>query len=446
MAANIGVTQALITNWLKVQYIDTDEINKQLVDGSMSPVYKDFATEQKTEMTEGKSWSIPQWGSQKRTSGKDFSVVQARNRAGSTGRRLVLVHSMAENFDEVDIDRQAMLASKTNVGTFFATLKSDIDQSVMSMNQDILTGIYGGNQDGKLASVSAVNGALTVVTISDSATILRFEEGQYVEFAAAIYDGTNDLRRVSGTDKAHKITAVDHAKKQITFATAITALAADDKIYKEGEYIISDDSKKLYGFLDYIPATIPANDSFLGINRQLAPARLAGYYVQPSAPNATQDKGEVIYNEIVKAMVQVSKNFPMYKITKIVANPQVLQELQLSKVFKNGVRWINDNDEKRRTGTIGFSAFNVLSPKGDVPLVFDSFCPEDEIIGYNAMSWKIRYLAESAGKVVNFKEEKGSRVLLSRTHNTNVVFLESYHFLCSMLPGSNFRINLANVL
>ena len=393
----MGITLSNIDNWLWIRYERNDNLNKNIVSGSDSPIFR-WMEMKKTQSQGGKNYTTNIWGSQKRTSSRSSQATHDRNKNDTSADRLTFIHNMIPNFDDVRVEREAMLSSGSNIGSFLDDLRADVDQSVKSMETDILGYIYGtGKGTGQIGVVKSVNSSAKTAVLTDDTIAQIVETGQVVEFAAAKYDGSTDARRVAGTAKVHQIEKYDPYTKTITFSTFPTGLEATDIMWKEGDYLLSNASKQHTGILDYIPASVSAGENFHNIDRSKYPGRLRGRYATVTNASAGDDSGEKIYNALVDQVINVSKVFPKFMVDKIVANPDVMGKLQKSEIFKKGVRWIESETEMKRSGTIGFSAFNVLSTKGNIPMVFDPHCPEGEILGVNSNAWKLKYLSEEKG-------------------------------------------------
>lgn len=466
-----GITLSHINNWLKIRYLDNETLlNKTLLMPEKSPLFR-LLTKQEAS-SEGKSWQIAIRGSQKKTSGRDFDTVQKRVKAGSTGRRLVFTHQMVENFDEIRMDRMAYLSSRKTEAIFFAALRDEIDQTIKQMNEDILRALYSGSANESIGKVSSLgtqvnatsskDGSLPIIIDTAVSNILHFEEGMHVEFASAVYDGSTDARKGGNAGTgilSYPIKSINRSKNTITIvlvnnnsagtgATATATPAANDLIFKEGEYLLSESSgTHLKGLIDFAPATIPVDDNFLGVNRNIDKERLRGHYYKPVKKTGASaaDTGSQIYDAIVTATIDTLKYFGAYEFDMVIANPEVLKHLQLSEVFKRGVRWISDNNESMRKGTLGFAAFDLITPRGTVPFVFDPYCLEKQVFGLSGSTWVIKYLSESPGNIVNFRQEKGNRVFEVRDASSIQMMVESFHFLGSYCPGSLMRVDLSNL-
>ena len=458
----MGITAENIDAWTHERFLKNNMLNKQIANGKTSPLWQIFAMS-KQKSGGGKDYEMPQWGSQKRTSGRHHRTVVARDAAGATGDRQVFKYNMIQNFDRVSTDRYVQQANAGEPGSFFDALENDIMQSVASMSIDIIKGFYGDQSIGQIGQVSTVaiasNKKSATLTFTGSTSMIGLEKNMIIELAAAKYDGSTDSRRKSvGTDvdaKLMKIGNVNWDTSQVTVTplnganftdSGAVNPAKDDYVWKEGEYInISPLKTQRVGLYDYAPETLSAGENFLDGDRSVSPHRLAMRYMGTSAPASTSDAGEVIYDAVVKSEVGVTRFFPEYGITHIVANPVVKAALQLSKIFKTGVRWIENDATKKRVGAIGFSAFHVLGSKGDLPMIFDPFCPEHQVFGFYGPAFKVKYLSFD-NNLVSFKQQSGSRVILDHTDNVNKLFLENYMFLCNSLMGCGFRINVGPAL
>lgn len=442
----MAVDLSLITNWLWVQYLKTNEINKQLSDGSMSPLFQSVAVKLKTNDSGGKDYTIPQWRAQKATTSRSSQTSYDRNAAGATGDRATFIHQMVPNHDTLIIERQTRLASSnTNAGTFFETLKSDADQCVMKMNTDITQTLYGTPDGaGTIGKVSSIAGS--VVTLTDFTAIQNFEKGQYLEFAAAKYDGSTDSRRVvKASVKIAQITKIDRYNRKFTLDNVLT-IAADDLIWKEGDYLLSGETAQHVGLTNYTPSSVDASDNFLKMNRSIDPARLAGYYMAVTKGGGDKDNGDAILKAMNLAAVRVSKIFPAYGIQKYIANPEIHIPISNS-YLREQVRWITKPEEMKRYGTYGFTAFKIIGPKGEIVVVYDPFTPPGEIHGCYEKALELRYLSYKKGMVVAFKTEgdgPGGRIFVDQTgKNNDMMFLESYTFMANYLPGSFVKLDVS---
>ena len=449
LANELGaVTLPLVTNWLFVQYLKTNEINKQLLKGSESPLFQSVAVKMKVNDDGGKDYTIPQWRAQKSTASRDSQTSFDRNSAGATGDRAVFIHQMVPNFDYVIIERQTRLASSsTNVGTFFETLKSDADQSVGDMEMDIVSSIYGGNTGGSVGKVDAISGS--VITLDDNDIVQKFQKGKHLEFAAAVYGGSTDSRRlVAANRRTARITRIDYYARKITL-DVVANIAANDIIWSEGNYLKSAEGSQHVGLSDYTPATaITSTDNFLKMNRYADPVRLSGYFETVTNGSDDKDDGDAIMKALVKACVRSSSVFPRFAQNKIVANP-VIHTVLSNSYLREQIRWIDPGSkEAMRYGTYGFTAFKIRGSKGDVPVVYDSYCPVGEIHGLHEAALQLRYMSYKKGMVIAFKTEgdAGGRIHIDQAgKNNDIMMLESYTFMANYLPGSFFKLDVSAV-
>jgi len=351
-----------IDNWIKTRYINSNEHNKGIAKGKNSPVFQTIGMQKAVE--DGKDWEIPVIGSQKKTSGRDFSSVRARNyNNGATGKRFTFKHGMVPNFDEVDMDREAMLTAKNMRGSFGNQFKRDIKETVFNMENDVIRHIYGGQSVGQIAKVKTVTGTsfpLTIVLEPDF-SMHNLDAGMIVEFAAAKYGGTTDNRRKSGdsTDAGKKweIVTCNKATRTITvnatkgsFAAATDPVAAD-LVWREGDYLKSNESAQPYGFKDYMPSSISDTNTtkFLNVNRNVSPDRLAGRYLKPTATRykSSDNHGSTLYKALMEMMRDVHRFFPEFGITRIYCSPTAELILKLSDQFLANTRYLDAAEKKR---------------------------------------------------------------------------------------------------
>ena len=292
----------------------------------------------------------------------------------------------------------------------------------------------------------------------DPDTIMhRFQPGQYVEFAAAAYNGSTDSRRTISGAKVFRIGKVDLQAKTITTDVDTSAqVAANDLVFKEGDYLkISNGTNHLMGNADYSPASIAAADSFLGTNRSINPQRLAGFHYKAAAPATGVKKGDHIHNCILWARTQIQRHFPGYRVTKVYANPVIQYHLETADRYKGAVRYLESPKEQMKYGCLGFDAFYLLGAAvhggkgksmGKVPIVFDPIVPDTQVHLICEPAWELRYLSEKQGSIIAFKTEQGNRLFLDRAgENISLLQLEAYYFFVNKLPGASGLINLAAV-
>lgn len=435
---------SLIDNWVKVIYIDSGDLNKGIFKGEQSPLYRDIPAGFPKYSDGGKDYTVPVRGGTKQTTGRSSKSVYDRNVSGSTGKRLIMKYNMVEDFDEIHINRLTKLQSSGNEGVFLDVFNDDIMQSVAAMQLNLIRGQWGGDGMGTIGRVSSVSGK--VVTLLDATSIQVFQPGMKLEFAAAMYNGSTDSRRaVASGQKLAEIEKIDERTFKITLDEAAN-IAANDYIWRENDYLKSNDSAQKVGFSDASPAT---PGTFAGLDQSISTARLLGYHVKPPTNfMGGRTKGEALYNALCVASVRVGQAYPMISINKITCNPEVSILFNTDAFFKDKIRWLQES-EKEKYGVIGFPSFVLQTGtgKGGIPIVVDPTCSREKVYGYNNKCWTLRYLSEKKGSVINFKEQSGSRVIVD-PHGTNVdmVKLESYtHNECS-LPGANFCIDIKNLI
>lgn len=451
-----GLTDALLTNWMFVQYLkEKDELSKNLVSGKKSPLFQGLAIKKQVRSKGGKQYTIPVWAGQKRTSSRDSQVTHDRNNKGATGKRVTFVYDrMIPNFDDIHYDRETLMATSVeDAGSYLDDFEEDINQSRMAMETDILKSLYGGNVAGSLGKIGSVTttGASATVVLNDDAIIQMFQPGMVIEIATAVYNGNNDRRKESDTDadtKYFEITNVDEYTRTLKLkvkANKSTALAANDIIWREGDYLKSNLVDQEVGLLDYMPSEV-TNTPFLGVDRTVSRARLAGYYLDADTVSGS-DNGIKIYNALIRALVRTSSVYTMFQPNKMFAHPEVLIALQESKRFSEQVRYIEGSKMEEKYGCIGFSGFVVRGPNGPVPLVIDPYCPKGTIVGLNLDSKKLRYLSMSQNTLIDFKRQSGDKIFVDQSGgNFNMVKLESYIHYEDYLPGAGFRIDVSSLV
>lgn len=452
----MGVTLTLLDNWLHNRYLKSNQLDKMLTTGALSPVFQGISMKQQVRSQGGKAYTIPLWAGQKRTSSRNSQVTHDRNKAGATGQRVSFIYDkMIENFDDVHFDRQTLMATRVaDVGSFTNEFETDIMQSRYAMETDILKSLYGGNVAGAIGKVaSAVNFGSTgksVVTLADDSIIQMFQPGMYVEFAAAKYDGSADSRREadqSADVRIYKILRVLEHELKIEIEgskTDVDNVVANDHIWREGDYLMSHNADQEVGMLDYVPSSVTSTP-FMKVNRAVSPARLAGYYLALTNASPGRDNGERVHHGLIRATTRVSSIYPRFAIDKWFCHPEVNILLSESTRFSDKVRYIEDKKDQMKYGSIGFTAFTVEGgAKGKIPVVMDPHCPKGKMVGCYQAAKKFRYLSMEGKRIIDFKKQSGSRILIDTSGgNSDMVKLEAYTHYEDYLPGAGAVLDIS---
>lgn len=221
MAATIGnpsVTNSTdLTKAVKVYY--QDGAPKDLTERP----HPGYALLRKSLWTGGAPWTIASKKSNTQGKSKTFATAQAN--VGNFVPEQFQV-TRVKDYAIAQVDGETILATRRDAASFFNVLTEEIDSAFQVIGNVMAAEFY---RDGTGVLATAASVATAVVTLTNTADIRHFEEGQYLD----VWDTSGTTLGTDTADK-NKVTAVDLDSGTVTFSadpttwsTAVTIASGD---------------------------------------------------------------------------------------------------------------------------------------------------------------------------------------------------------------------------
>ena len=363
----------------------------------------------------GKNYPLPIQIGNPQGRSHTFSKAKA-NQTSSVYKDFTLTR--VKDYSLATVDNETAEASENDKGAFLKALTNEIDSAIRSSASSMATMIYGDGS-GCIGQISAgTNVATATLTLADPDSVVNFEVGMTLVFAAA--RSTGALRNSGST---LSVLAVNRSTGVLTMSAAIntvTGTIANDFVFVDGDRNLS-----VSGLAAWLPEAAPAGgDNFFGVDRSVDPTRLAGVRYDGSAMS--------IEEALVGGLTLCNREG---------GNPKV--------VFMNYTDWSNLElalgskvqymvTEAFGRADIGFQGIQVKTNKGVANCVADPFCPRGLAYGLTMESWALYSLKEP----IRILDLDGNKIL--RTSDADAVELRvgGYFQLGCNAPGHNVVITL----
>jgi len=349
----------------------------------------------------------------------EFSVAQA---GVSTSEVDAFTIKRVHDYSLAVIDNEAMLASKGNPGAFLDATTTEIDGAINSLSRSLATKLY---KDG-FGWVGRVAGAVTgdTLTLESADSVTAFEVGQVIQFAAlpgsgALKDGGDKLTVVGVDRSLGKLKVSPNLEN-------IAGIAVGDYIFFEGDRdnLSSPRRKAIAGLDAWMPYGGPSASLFFGVDRTVD-TRLSGLWMDGT--------NMPVEEALIKAASLVSREGGNVDYAFMSFSQFAQLEIALgASVMRTNLK----------VGEIGFSSLRVNGPKGEIKVVADQDCPEDDCFMLTMKTWKLYSLG---GKPIrNIGETDGNGRMLRKSNADAVEVRYGYYAqLGCSAPGHNIRIKLA---
>jgi len=199
----------------------------------------------------------------------DFVTAQTNSSAASIQEFMV---TRAKAYQVAYIDRETMLAARSNAGAFMKTAKLSVDGAIGAITQDISGTLY---RDGTGAIGSfAVGGISTgVITLDDPNSVTNFRKNQVLE-ARATAGGTQS----TGANLGY-VVAINRAQGTVTVSATKGGSAGTPTNWSTSFPYLNvqgNNNKVATGLQAWLPMTAPSpGDNFFSVDRS-SDSRLFG--------------------------------------------------------------------------------------------------------------------------------------------------------------------------
>jgi len=306
--------------------------------------------------------------------GVGATYTQAKARADLSGLKPAKVHVDYEPFYSV-ATVENLAIERAAGGNLSATnvLQRSINDAMEAHGDHLETFLFSDGWPA-LGQIGAISGS--TITLKDGSDIEKWEVD--LEIVLAENRTTGNLRNGGASLVVSK---VDRDTNVITFTAGvvatIAAAAVNDFCFIKSTR--NDDASRacLIGILGYIPESVASNDAFgdTSFNRSVDPFRLAGARLKISAGTSTTQG-------LIDFFVRCAK----YKIKPDALWVSFERWGDLIKEQGSNVRYVDIENKKYGITITGVRLF---TPKGEVPVIASSKCPNKYVWGLTRKSWKL---------------------------------------------------------
>lgn len=363
---------------LKELYTDSNEYMKDLV-------YKEnpfLALVPKNESPDGfagKYIPVPlEYGTPQGRS-HAFSNAQSQQTATSLASFFVYV---IQDYQLVTISNLLMEQTKSNAGAFVDAAKLQMDSGIRNITNNIAFELFGDGSGVRANIASATGTGPYVITLDNPNKIVQFEVGMSLQNVTI--SGGSVTINASGA--IGTVTAVNRATGVITVsaATDVSWAAAGNGLVVAGDISSGALSTSSYlalsGLSAWLPVTSPAaNDSFWGVNRSADPTRLAGCRYNASAYTIEEGMTNAL------AFLNREGGRPDICIMDFASFAALVNSLGAKVQY---VQIKHDEVE------VAFEGISFVSAYGKVSVLADRSCPPQTAYLLTMSTWKLRSLGK----------------------------------------------------
>lgn len=322
--------------------------------------------------------------------GKDFSLsVQygsgrgvATQLAAATGSKSTSLYKTfllkrGRLYGKGGIDRETMMAAKTNEAAFVDAIVREQDGVLASMKERMQQFLYGngGGAAGRIAT-GGISGS--TITLANRNDVRYFQQDGRYELSAN--DGN------TGTIKAGAALvcqSVDRLAGTVTFTAGVVATvataAALDYVFAVGDhaavYADAVGPRVLYGLESWVPRTAPTATLFAGVDRSVDPVRLGGCRFQGN--------GGPIQETVELALAEFA-NQGADECDTIIMNPVRRRQLIVSLGDQCTYNSVTSPNTK-----LSFKGVSFASESGDLSVLGDPACPMDVAYALKMSTWSL---------------------------------------------------------
>lgn len=208
----------------------------------------------------------------------EHAAAQGDDGAGTAGGGsiygLAWTITRAKYYAVLYLDAETMMASRNDEGAFFKQRERTVDRIMEQLGQQLEMALWSDGT-ASLGTISADPATGTTLTLTYSQDAIKFHRGMKF-MAYANSSGVPGTVRAGG---AYTVLSVDEDAGTVETTAAIdTAVGTGDHLVRATADAAAtrDLNQWIKGIPSWIPATVPSATHF-GVNRQLAPQKLAGH-------------------------------------------------------------------------------------------------------------------------------------------------------------------------
>lgn len=373
----------------------------------------------KTDFVGMSNYPLPFRFSNPQGGGATFATAQTNKRPSKYGRYEL---TRMSDYQLASISGEAILASQSDAGAFVRLATAEIDGAINQYKRRLHWLIYGDGTGSMGVTTSTVaSGGLAVVTFTNVEDISKIEVNMTVEVRTS--GGT--LRTFTGpaTNNVLLVTQVDRdlgvfrATGTLGEAvTAVSATAATDLVYMNGDYGTTASPSKISGLAAWVPSTAPTSTAFMGVDRTSDSDRLAGIRITSSGL------------PLDEAFIEAARRVGRDEATPDSAFCSFTKYAALEKTL--GSRVIYSEVE---VASVGFRGIKISGPGKPITVYPDKDCPNGFAYLLDMDYWSLYSLGEPC-RILDLDSNKWLREASADAYEVRI---GGYLQLGSSFPGSS---------
>lgn len=370
---------------------------------------------------EGESWDIPVIYGDPQAGSALFATAQANK---DTTRSIKFQVSAKDEYSFAALTRKVIKASRTNKGAFLPAVKPNVDGAINTCKRSLAIQAWRDGSGAKARIQSFTDaGTNGIITLGDTTNgALKHEAVNWQKGEKFQLSDTKTGGSLRNSGAAATILSVDRSGGTITtsgkLAAAIAAAAADDYLYRQGDY-----DAVIQGFSSWVTAAAPTS-SFNGVDRSVDPDWLGGVRFTGTGSN--------ILDALIDGQSEVATigdGMPDHAFCHPSVFRALLKELG-AKV---------ELDTYRVNQVVSFKGVTVQGDAGEMRVVPDRYCEANVIPLIQLDTWELG----SMGPLPEiFDADTDQEMLREGSSDGYEVRIGGYGNIACHAPGYNGRVSV----
>lgn len=389
---------------------------KELYDGQavQNAVYKDnpfFAMVPKKTDFVGRNYPLPVVYSP--SAGRSATFINAQTNQASLAGSEFLLKRVAD-YSIATIDRQTLLASAQDPGSFIRGAKANIDYALTAIKNSLASGIFRSGT-GTIGSGTESSG---VITLANPADAVQFEVNM------VILPSASDGGAIIGSAGPGYVVAVDRVGGTVSVSTSLGGAATHPANWSGTMFfsVSGDLNAKMSGLAAWVPSSSPTNTAFFGVDRSVDPVRLGGIRYDGS--------GQTVEEALLDSSNLVAREggSPDNAVMPFASYSALVKGLGAKRQYVEG-----------KVGEVGFTGVRVDGAGGPINVWPDRSCPVATCYLLTMDTWVLASLGEAPHIQTDLVTGNMLRVYNADQGELRISF---YGQLGCKFPGANGYVKL----
>jgi len=389
---------------------------KELYDGQavQNAVYKDnpfFAMVPKKTDFVGRNYPLPVVYSPSAGRSAVFATAQSVQ-ASLAGVEFLLTR--VSDYSLATIDRQTLLASAQDPGSFIRGAKANIDYALTAIKNSLASAVFRSGT-GTIGSGTISSG---VITLANAADAVQFEVNM------VIVPSASDGGAIIGSAGDGYVISVDRVGGIVTVAASLGGSAATPANWTGTMFfsVKGDLNAKMKGLAAWVPNSAPSATSFFGVDRSTDKTRLGGIQYDGS--------GQTVEEALLDASNLCAREggSPDNAVMPFASYSALVKSLGAKRQYVEG-----------KIGEVGFTGVRVDGAGGPINVWPDRNCPVARCWLLTMDTWVLASLGEAPHIQTDLVTGNMLRVYNADQGELRISF---YGQLGCKFPGANANVLL----